>query len=46
MNNSTFGKTMKNVRNRRDIRLVTTDKKRSKLASVPNCHTKTGFLRD
>ena len=39
MNNSVFGKTMENVRKHRDIRLVTTDKKRSKLVSEPNYHT-------
>ena len=38
MNNSVFWKTMENIRNR-DIKLVTTDKKRSKLVSEPNYHT-------
>ena len=39
MNNSVFRKTMENVRKHRDIKLVTTDKKRSKLVSEPNYHT-------
>ena len=39
MNNTVFGKTMDNVRKHRDIKLVTTDKKRSKLVSEPNYHT-------
>ena len=39
MNNSVFGKTMGNIRKYRDIKLVTTDKKRSKLVSETNYHT-------
>ena len=39
MNNSVFGKTMENIRKHRDIKLVTTNKKRSKLVSGPNYHT-------
>ena len=39
MYNAVFGKTMENVRKHRDIKLVTTDKKRSKLVSEPNYHT-------
>ena len=39
MNNLVFGKTMENIRKHRDIKLVTTDKKRSKLVSEPNYHT-------
>ena len=39
MNNSVFGKTMENIGKHKDIKLVTTDKKRSKLVSEPNYHT-------
>ena len=39
MNNSVFGKTMENIRKHKAIKLVTTDKKRSKLVSEPNYHT-------
>ena len=43
MNNSDFGKTMENVRNHKDIKLVTTDKRRNKLVSEPNYYTTNWF---
>ena len=42
---SVFGKTMENIRNHRDIRLVTSDKRRSILASEPNYHSSLHFKR-
>ena len=39
MINAVFGKPMENVRNHRDIKLVTTDKRRNQLVSEPDCHT-------
>ena len=39
MNNAVFGKAMENIRKHRDIKLVTTDEKRSKLVSEFNYHT-------
>ena len=39
MNNAVFGKIMENIRKHRDIKLVTTNKRRSKLVSEPNYHT-------
>ena len=40
MNSAVFGKTMKNVRNDGDIKLITTEGKRNYLVSEPNYHTK------
>ena len=45
MNNFIFWKTMENVREHRDIKLVTTDEKRNKLVSVPNYHTTKHFQK-
>ena len=39
MNNFVFGKTMENIRNHRDIKLVTTNKRRSYLVSESSYHT-------
>ena len=39
MNNSAFGKTMENVRNQRDIKVVISDKRRKWLVSEPNYHS-------
>ena len=46
MNNAVFGKTMENIRKHRNIKLVTTDKKRNKLVSEPNYHTMNYITKD
>ena len=46
MNNAVFGKTMENVRKHRDIKLVTTNKKRNNLVSEPNYHTMNYISKD
>ena len=43
MNNAVFGKTVENLRKHRDIKLVTTDKRRNQLVSEPNYHTTKWF---
>ena len=43
MNNAVFGKTMEIVRKQRDIKLVTTDKRRNQLVTEPNYHTTNWF---
>ena len=45
MNNAVFGNTMENVRKHRDIKLVTTDKRRNQLASEPNIIQQNIFKR-
>ena len=45
MNNAVFGKTMENVRKHRDIKLVTTDKRRNQLVSEPNYYTINAFQK-
>ena len=46
MNNSVFGKTMENIRNRVDIRLKTDGKSAEKLAAKPNYERTTIFNED
>ena len=45
MNNSFFGKGMENMRKHRDIKLVTTEKRRNYLGSEPNYYTKKFFTK-
>ena len=46
MNNAVFGKTMESIRKHRDIKLVTTNKRRNKLVSEPNYHTMNYISQD
>ena len=43
MINAVFGKPMENVRKHRDVKLVTTDKRRYQLVSEPDHHTTKWF---
>ena len=43
MNSSVFVKAMENVRNHRDMKLVTSDQRRKRLVSEPNYHSHTKF---
>ena len=46
MNNADFGKTMENVRKHRNIKLVTTERRRNYLVSEPNYHTTKFFTEN
>ena len=46
MNNAVFGKTMEYVRNHRDIKLVTTERRRNDLVSDPNYHITKFFTKN
>ena len=46
MNNSVFEKTMENIRKHRDIKLVTTDKRRNQLVSEPNYYCTKWFSQN
>ena len=46
MNNAAFGKTMKNVRKHRDIKLATAESRRNYLVSEPNYHTTKFFTEN
>ena len=46
MHSSVFGKTMENVRKHRNIKLVTTDKRRIQLVPEPNYHTTKWFSQN
>ena len=46
INNAVFGKTMENVGKHRDIKLVTTERRRSYLVSEPNFHTTKFFAEN
>ena len=46
IDNAVFGKTMENARKQRDIKLVTTERKRNYLVSEPNYHTTNIFTEN
>ena len=46
MNNAVLLKTMKNIRKHRDVKLVTTERRRNYLVSEPNYHTTKFFTEN
>ena len=46
MNDTGFGKTMKNLRKQTNIKLVTTERRRNHLESEPNYHTTKFFTEN
>ena len=46
INNVVFGKTMENVRKHRDLKLVTTERRRNYLVSEPSYHTTKSFTEN
>ena len=46
INNAIFWKTMENVRRHRNIKLVTTERRRNNLVSEPNYHTTKFFTEN
>ena len=46
MNNAVFGKIMENIRKRRDVKLVTTKRRRNYLVSEPNYYTTKFFTEN
>ena len=46
MNNVTFGETIENVRKKKGIKLLTTERRKNYLVSEPNYHTTKFFTKD
>ena len=46
INNAVFGKGMENVRKHRDLKLVTTERRRNYLVSEPSYHTTKSFTEN
>ena len=46
MNDAVFGKTKENLRKHRDVKLVTTERRRNYLVSEPNYHTTKFFTEN
>ena len=46
INNAVFGKTTENVRKHRNIKLLTTERRKNYLVSEPNYHTTKFFIEN